>query len=145
MAAMKIRLCFSVGAIFALFCSGCVPTHIVSSPGATGIVLDRQTRAPVPGAEVAISRVWERPWPNYGVPTVEEAEGDIRPPRVTTGPDGRFAIPHERKWIMEYPVPEGYGRGTLVISHQGYKTVTVPLQEETREDVGAVLLPPGGR
>src|SRR5579864_3144990 len=71
-------------AAMALGGAGCYPLHVVSSPGASGIVMERQTRTPIGGAQVVISRIWEREWPNYGLPTVSEALAHTRLPLVTT-------------------------------------------------------------
>ncbi len=76
--------------------TGCWPMHVISSPGVSGIVIDRQTRNPLGGAQVIVSHVWQRDWPNYGVPTVEEALADTRPPLIVTGTNGTFFIPHRR-------------------------------------------------
>jgi hypothetical protein len=139
---MKRVHCFLSLAVVGLFCAGCVPTHIISSPGASGIVIDRKTRQAVAGAQVAISRSWRRDWPEYGPPTLDEALQNTRPPIVVTGTNGHFLIPPERSWIMDFPPPEGTARGTLVVGRDGYNPAMVPLTETLRD--GTVLLTPIG-
>jgi hypothetical protein len=134
--------CFSSLALAGLLCTGCWPMHVISSPGASGIVLDRQTRAAIGGAQVAVSRSWRRDWPNYGPPTLDEALADTRPPLVVTGADGHFFIMPEMKWIMEFPAPEGDASGTLVVRREGYKPAMVSLTDDSKMDVGTVLLTP---
>jgi hypothetical protein len=137
---MKCVRCFLSLVLVGLFCTGCWPMHIISSPGASGFVIDRQTRQAVPNAQVAVSRSWQRRWPNYGTPTLDEALADTRPPLVVTGADGHFLIPPERKWIMAYPTPEAGSFGTLIVRRDGYKPALVPLMEDL--DVRTVLLTP---
>ena len=116
--------------------------HIVSSPRASGTVRDRTNHAPVSGAQVAISRTWQARWPDYGGPTFEEALTDLRPPTVITGSNGQFYIPQQKKWIMEFPPPEGPARGTLVVQCDGYKAALVPVMDGMWEDLGNVWLTP---
>jgi len=119
--------------------------HIISSPGATGFILDTQTRGAIGGAQVVVSRSWQREWPDYGVPTLDEALANTRPPLVVTGANGQFVIPPQKKWIMEFPAPEGHARGTLVVRREGYKPAMIPLVEGWQEDVGKILLTPVAR
>jgi hypothetical protein len=142
---MKRVLFFPSLLLVGLFCTGCWPLHITSSPGASGIVLDRQTRQAVSGAQVVVSRTWQREWPNYGLPTLDEALENTRPPLVVTGSNGQFFIPPERKWIMAYPPPGGPARGTLIVRQAGYAPALVPLVEDLPEDAGTVLLTPVAR
>jgi hypothetical protein len=137
----QLRWFLSLAAV-GLLGAGCYPTHVISSPGAFGFVADRQTRAPVAGAQVVVSRAWQREWPNYGPPTVVEALDKTRPPSVTTTTNGHFVIPAERKWIMQFPPPEGGNRGSLIIQHEGYQPEILPLIQNGEQDVGRVLLTP---
>lgn len=137
------RLRVHLGIILAaILGAGCYPQHIISSPAATGTVLDRHTRQPLAGVQVAISRAWQRAWPDYGTPTLEEALAGLRPPTVTTGTNGEFYIPSTKKWIMEFPPPEDYARGTLVVQKDGYQPALLPLEEFLREDLGNIYLTP---
>jgi len=140
---MKSVRCYLGLGMMGLLCTGCWPTHITSSPGASGFVFDRKSRQAVAGAQVVVSRSRRRKWPNYGTPTLDEALEDTRPPLVVTGANGHFFIPSERKWIMAYPPPEGGDLGTLVIRRDGYNPALVPLMGDL--DGGTVLLTPVSR
>ena len=65
-------------------CSGCLfrLEHNTTSPGARGVVLDAQTRSPLSGADVVVSRLWME------VPIASDALTNTRPPVVTTGRSG---------------------------------------------------------
>jgi hypothetical protein len=138
---MKRIHCLSALLIAGLSCTGCWPVRITSSPGASGFVLDRQTRQAVSGAQVAVSRSWRREWPDYGPPTLDEALADTRPPLVITDTNGHFFIPPQQEWLKDYPPPEQPDRGTLVVRREGYKPAMIPLNDDL-EDVGTVLLTP---
>jgi hypothetical protein len=139
---MKRAACFLVPAMAGLFCAGCWPMHIISSPGASGFVFDRETRGAIGGAQVAVSRASRREWPDYGVPTLDEALENTRPPIVMTDTNGHFSIPPLQEWMKDYPPPEGPARGTLVVRRDGYKPAIIPLMADSMEDVGIVLLTP---
>ena len=139
---MKRVRCFAGLILAGLFCASCLPAHVISSPGASGFVLDRKTRQAVAGAQVAVSRAWQRTWPDYGPPTLDEAIDDTRPPMVVTGTNGHFSIPPERSWVFDYPTQEGHALGTLVVARDGYSPAMVPLMEGVNDQVGTVLLTP---
>jgi hypothetical protein len=139
---MKLARLFSSLLMVIVSCTGCWPVHIVSSPGASGFVIDRQTRAAIPGAQVAVSRSWQREWPNYGVPRLDEALAATRPPLVFTDADGHFSIPPEKEWMKDFPPPETSAHGTLVVRREGYKPVLLPLEADSIQDVGIILLTP---
>lgn len=115
----------------------------VTSPGAVGTVLDRDTRKPIPGVKAIVSRTYQRDWPDYGLPTVDEAMTNTRPPLVLSGPDGQFIVPPEKKLVFKYPEPQEHARGTLILRKDGYKSATFPLIEGIDDDVGTVVLAPG--
>jgi hypothetical protein len=116
--------------------------RIVNSPGASGTVLDRYTRKPVQGAECVISRSFQRAWPDYGPPTLDDALETTRPPHVLTDGDGQFLITPEIKWNFDFPPPEGPARGTLIVRKDGYKPTLVPLMEDVSMNLAQILLTP---
>jgi hypothetical protein len=110
-------------------CSGCLKLERqVTSPGARGVVLDAQTRAPLSGAAVVVSRAV--PYFGTNFLTVSEALTNTRPPVVTTGKNGRFRIPAEQHhklivdWLIQPYRPRG---GTLVVRREGYEPMAIPL------------------
>ncbi len=145
---MSIRLHYLFcGAVLVTLCTGCWPVRITSSPGASGIVLDAKTHAPITGAEAVMLRA------ELGeTPQMENA----RPPVAVTGNDGRFCIPRERKWIL-YSISPGLppATGILAIRHEDYQTKFILMQspvgraseesERKYEDAGSILLEPARR
>lgn len=123
---MTIR-CLSV-MLFGLLCSGCLKfEHQVTSPGAKGIVLDAQTHAPLSGADVVVSRLY-----NFSTnpPAISDALTNTRPPVVRTGKDGRFRVPAEQhhQLIVDYLIePYRAPGGTLIVQRAGYQPVAIPL------------------
>jgi hypothetical protein len=115
-------------------CSGCLTfEHQVTSPGASGAVLDAQTHTPLGGAEVVVSRLFC--YAGTNPPAVSDAITNTRPPVVTTGKDGRFRIPAEQHWelIVDYLIEPYRARaGTLVVQRAGYEPVAIPLWGSVR-------------
>src|SRR5215813_11651783 len=101
--------------------AGCLPLRFTTSPGASGVVLDSQTHAPIVGAEVVVSRS------TYPPGSVGEAVTNSRPPMITTETNGSFSIPPERAWdFFVIPVDAFPHLGLLVVKHDGYDPVLVP-------------------
>lgn len=141
----------SSGLLVLLLCSGCFPMNVTRSPGVTGVVVDAGSGAPVAGAEVLVSKatspIDRGPDPG-GAPTVpaapplSEALAAARRPTVTTGPDGRFTIPPEKRWIMVIlgsdPAPPA---GTVVVRRNGYAAALREVSGRTK-DMGPIELTP---
>src|SRR5579862_436266 len=110
--------------ILGFVCSGCLLEHNTTSPGARGIVLDAQTHAPLSGARVVVSRLWDTQ-----PPIVSDALTNTRPPVVTTGKSGHFSIRPERHWDLVVYLTERFRPpgGTLVVQRAGYKSAVVQL------------------
>lgn len=111
---------------FEFLCSGCLfrLEHNTTTPGARGVVLDAQTRAPLASAQVIVSRL-------YGLqpPAASDALTNTRPPKVTTGKNGRFSVRPEQHWDVVPCLTERYRTpgGTLVIQRAGYEPATVQI------------------
>lgn len=143
-----------------LLCSGCFPARFTTSPGATGLVLDSRTRAPISNAEVFVSKVsYQLPVVTNSVtgkteavpatedqlvpPTLDDAVKKRRPPTVFTSSDGRFSIPPQTEWgIYIVPMDMFFPQGTLVIRREGYTNAMQFIGSPTNQtvDVGEVLL-----
>src|SRR5262249_37638074 len=135
--------------LFLTLCTGCWPARITSSPGASGILLDSETHAPICGALVVVSRSVGRsvrssdgeniPDP----PSLERALTNSRPPQVLTDDTGSFSIPSKHKWIIYFPsgtlMP---AHGTLVIRRGGYRPGLVPLSTNGVQQLASLLLMP---
>ncbi len=108
-----------------LCCTGCVPLRPVTSPGASGTVMDARTHAPVGGAQVVVCRVdWNERKPR----TVEERLTNARPPRVITKANGKFLIRDEHQLVMYFPVEKLLpSLGELVITREGYEPARLRL------------------
>ena len=65
-----------------LLCSGCIPYHFTTRPGASGVVLDARTGVPIVGAAVSVAPV----------------RGDDPAGTATTETDGSFRVPPRRQW-----------------------------------------------
>ena len=118
-------------------CSGCLPLRFNTSPGASGVVLDSQRRAPLTGAEVVVSQLI------YPPPSPEEAFTNNRPPVVTTDATGHFLLPPERRWDFFVVPLDVFPRfGLLVVKCDGYQTTTVPFWSKTVKDLGVVTMQP---
>ena len=113
------------------------------------MVVDARTRAPVPGAEVFVSR---QPYKFYAItnrtieaaiieaktapppepPPLSLAASNARPPTVITGIDGRFTTPPAKEWVL-YIVPMDIfpAHGTLVVRRDGYLTEMRPIDSRT--------------
>jgi hypothetical protein len=123
-----------------LLCTGCWPLRITSSPGASGVLIDAQTRSPISGAEAVVC------YPLWGYaewPTYQAALTNTRPPQVTSDSDGRFFIAPERRWVLYHPMPElAPALGYLVVRRDGYEPDMIRLATNGTENVGIVLLKP---
>ena len=112
--------------ILGFVCSGCSlrVEHNTTSPSARGVVLDAQTHAPLSGAEVVVSRLWDTE-----LPTVSDALTNTRPPVVTTGKSGRFSIRPERHWDLVIYLAERFRTpgGTFVVQRAGYEPAAIQL------------------
>ena len=107
-----------------LVCSGCQLVKHCTSVGASGVVLDSETHAPLPGASVFV--------PDYsGHPRV-----------VSTDKQGLFSIaPHYQRdivFIMGDFMPPS---DTLTVKRDGYETATVELWKQHTNFVEVVLSP----
>jgi hypothetical protein len=93
-----------------ILCTGCIPYHFTTRPGATGVVLDAGTHAPVVGAIVSV------------IP----GRGDGSKGVATTATDGSFRVPPRRQWGV-YIVPGDVFPFPFELSVQrdGYQQVEV--------------------
>jgi len=123
--------------ICALSCSGCFPVRHTVSPGASGVVLDANTRAPIPGAEVVISLS------TYPPDSAREAFTNSRPPLVKTEKGGEFLIPPSRGWDL-YVVPIDFFApfALLVVQREGYEPALVPFWSSSLKPLGEVVMKP---
>ena len=139
------------GLLALLLCSGCFPMNVTRSPGVTGVVVDADSGTPVPGAEVLVSKAifeGDHGTASVGatsaptVPPLSDALAAARRPTATTGADGRFTIPPEKRWIM---VPLGSERpppaGTVVVRRPGYAPALRGVSGRTK-DMGSIELTP---
>jgi len=131
-------LSFSISAVLCVACSGCLPLRFNTSPGATGVVLDSEHRAPIAGAQVVVSHLI------YPPPSADEAFTNSRPPLVTTDAGGHFSLPAERRWDFFVVPMDIFPRfGLLVVKCEGYQTLVVPFWSKTVTDVGEIKMQPG--
>jgi hypothetical protein len=141
---------FSITCLVLLsLCTGCWPARITTSPGASGIVLDSETHAPIGGATVVVSRSnghYVRLSDGERVgdpPSIEQALTNSQPPQVVTDDLGRFSIRSKHKWIIYVPIGRLMpARGTLVIRREGYRPDLVPLSTNGVQQLASVLLMP---
>lgn len=145
----------------ALCCTGCWPMHVKIQEGASGVVLNSQTRQPVVGARVALSEVGNRYYfvptnspeyrgHNYKLvsPTLAEVMGHIEPPTKITDEAGYFSIPPRKEWILYMPPMDVFIHvGTLVVQCEGYETAIIPQRgyvsiTETITNTDTILLKP---
>ena len=134
---MKCFFPFAALLAAVLFCAGCVPQRITASPGANGVVLDADTRAPVRDAQVLMLYSKRPGWPDATMPTLDEARTNIRPPIVVSGNMGEFYLPRERIAVLNEPMPEWHAYGTLVIMRDGYQTQMFPMSDINNTDMMA--------
>jgi len=107
------------------------------TPGASGVVMDSQSRAPLAGARVAISLA------KYPAPSLADALEVTRPPVVTTDTAGRFYVPADHRWgIYILPVDRFPEFGLLTVQHNGYDPLLVPLWSHSVTNLGQILLTP---
>jgi hypothetical protein len=109
--------------VLALACSGCFQQR-VKTRGASGIVLDKDTQAPVNNAQVAVSEYYDD---NLNASNALKA---IRKPATNTDTYGSFSIPPQYKTLLlamgDYWAPPA----SLVIQRAGYATSVYPLSGE---------------
>src|SRR5436189_3973965 len=121
----SVRQCFKRTTLLltlALLCTGCCPLRFTTSPGASGRVLDSQTRAPIAGAEVVVSRS------TYPPPSAEEAFSNHRSSIVSTDTAGQFSIPPQHGWnLFVLPIDAFPPFGLLVVKRNGYQAALVPM------------------
>jgi hypothetical protein len=105
-------------------CAGCHLQEHAASMGASGIVLDSQTRSPIRGALVSV--------PDY--------YGKARP--VTTGEDGLFSVPGtmRRDWVF-IMADFGPPSSTLVAKRDGYMPTNIALAMLQTNFVEVLLTP----
>ena len=116
---------------------GCIPMRFNTSPGASGVVLDSRTRAPIDGAQVLVSRL------TYPPPSVEAALTNCRPPVIITASAGHFSIPAERRFdLYVLPIDLFPRFGMLVVKRYGYESAVVPFWSKSVKDLGEVALAP---
>ncbi len=116
---------------------GCIPLRFNTSPGASGIVVDAQTHAPIDGAKVAVSKL------SYPPVCAEAALTNSRPPLVLTADAGHFTVPVERR-LDFYVVPiDIFPRfGLLVVARDGYESALVPFWSSSNKELGEIPLKP---
>ena len=120
-----------------LCCSGCFPVRHTLSPGASGVILDSSTHAPIAGAEVVISHL------TFPPPSAEEAFTNSRPPVVKTERGGEFLIPPERGWdLFVVPIDAFPPFGLLVVRRDGYQPALVPFWSRSVKPLGDVVMKP---
>jgi hypothetical protein len=113
--------CITIG----LFCTGCWPLRLTTSPGASGVVVDARTHAAISGAQVVVCR--SDFLPAQSSPVADTLK-NARPPQVVTRANGRFSIRREHRWIIYFPSPMmAPATGQLVVRREGYETVMLPL------------------
>jgi hypothetical protein len=94
----------------ALLATGCYLQKHAASMGASGIVLDSQTRSPIQGASVSV--------PDYA--------GKARP--ITTGKDGLFSIqPRDCRDLVLIMGDFGPPGHTLFVKREGYMPTNIEL------------------
>lgn len=124
----------------ACLCSGCWPMRLTSSPGASGVILNSQTRAPVAGAQVVVSLS------KYPPDSVADALEKARAPKVVSDASGLFSVPPERRWgIYILPMDIFPQFGLLVLKHDGYQPGLVPVWSRSTTNLGPVLLVPAAK
>lgn len=143
--AMKIERAFVIAPLLAVLCSGCVFWHETISPGATGTVLDANSRTPVVRAEVAVSEM------HGESPSLTNVLSQLRVPTVYTDADGKFSVAPDRAvvfgliffwWPSQHKTNEPQPTGTLVIRHGTYEPAMIPFCSELVTNVGTVYLNP---
>jgi hypothetical protein len=117
--------------------SSCLPLRFNASPGASGVVLDSESRSPLAGAEVVVSKMI------YPPPSADEAFTNSRPPVITTDSEGHFSIPADRRWdIFVIPIDLFPRFGLLVIKRDGYESAALPFWSRSVTDIGEVAMKP---
>lgn len=137
---MKHICHFAALVVAALFCTGCWPAHVTTSPAAVGTVVDAETREPISGAQVQVSYTWRAYWSDLNPPVLSEVITNTRAPIVLTDTNGVFSIPRENQWVFTYPPPEWYARGTLVVEQDGYEPAIIPVTDEGDADKNGITV-----
>jgi hypothetical protein len=133
----RTLLIFGGFAMAGCLCIGCIPWRFTAGPGASGTVIDSKTRAPISGAQVAISLC------KYPPSSLDDALAAERDPKVTTDQSGQFSVPADRRWgIYIFPVDSLPEFGLLVVKHDGYEVAEVPVWSRSVANVGAIVLKP---
>jgi hypothetical protein len=107
-----------------IFCSGCFPYYFTTRPAATGVIVDANTRAPIAGAEVVVTR--------------ERVEGRVG--KASSQSDGTFHTPSAHMlgvYIIPgdvFPFPF-----TLTIRHDGYQDYVQRISHRAMGDGSAHL------
>lgn len=123
-----IPICVAI--FLSVFCTGCFPVHVTTRPGATGVVVDADTRTAVVGATVSVIPL--------GI--------NDPPAAVDTGFAGAFQVPAKRQWgiyIMPTDIfPIAY---RLSVRREGYRQTDVqfsfmPLGAGTTTNFGNIQL-----
>ena len=115
---------YTILVMLGFLCSGCYLQKHAASMGASGVVLDSQTRLPIHGASVSV--------PDY--------YGKARP--VTTGEDGLFSVPGRmrRDWVF-IMADFGPPSSTLIVKRDGYMPTNIALAMLQTNFVEVVLSP----
>ena len=128
--------------------TGCWPARLARSPGASGTVLDAQTRAPIRGAKAVMCEFPETAFhPSTNLAAIL---AHARTPLRVTDQGGRFSIPRAHQWVIYYPSGVRMIWGTLVVRGDGYEPAIIPVTvvlcgEQRGEKLGTVLLTPVAR
>ena len=113
-----------------LFCTGCWPERVTTSPASCGVVVDAQTHVPVSGAKVQMSYTWRAYWTVLNPPELDDVITNTRPlGAVYTGASGEFSIPREHVWAVMYPEPVWETWGTLIVQCDGYEPALIPVSD----------------
>ncbi len=85
--------------VFAFALCGCAPGRYVSAPGASGRVLDAQSRSPVPGALVTLTPAWYMA--HFTFERIVIPPGGNPSKKSRTLRDGTFRIRPQHRWYMK--------------------------------------------
>jgi hypothetical protein len=120
---MKIYGVFTL-LITGWLCSGCLLQKHTASMGASGVVLDSQTRSPLRAASVSVL----------------DYSGRGRP--ITTGDDGVFSIPPvQRRDLVIITADFAPPGRTLVVKREGYDPAFIDLATQQTSHVEVLLSP----
>ena len=128
-------ICYLAGLLaVGLFCVGCYPQRLSTSPGACGVVMDANTMTAVSGAYVEVANSRRIGWPDNPMPTLDEALTNARPPKVITGTNGDFYIPRQSILVLDTANSDWHGYGTLIVLKDGYLPGLFPISDLTNAD-----------